>query len=227
MRRFNVNELLWTCTLVFIDCIIIYGIITGNIYNILSRRLVNFSYVAVICIAILAVVQIPKIFTVADRGGLKKSNSIFILAIGVMAVGISSQAKVYGTNNMISVVIMEEHHNHEEETIPDGTIDMSDEKFYCYLEQMQKSPDKYNGRKVKVSGQLRYQNNQYLITKSIMNCCAADVKVYGIILNGAEEEMLSDGKECTIYGEVKVIPVKFNNKNIKLPAIYVKEVQNK
>ena len=107
MRRFNVNELLWTCTLVFIDCIIIYGIITGNIYNILSRRLVNFSYVAVICIAILAVVQIPKIFTVADRGGLKKSNSIFILAIGVMAVGISSQAKVYGTNNMISVVIME------------------------------------------------------------------------------------------------------------------------
>ena len=227
MRRFNLNELLWTCTLVFIDCILVYGIMTGNIYNILSSRLVKFSYAAVACIAVLAIVQIPKIFTVSDRGGIKKSNIVFAAAIAIMAVGISSQAKVYGSNNVVSVVIIEEHHDHEEVAIPAGTIDMTDDKFYCYLEQMQKNPEKYSGRKIKVSGQIRFQNNQYLITKSVMNCCAADVKVYGIILNGAEEEMLSDGRECTIYGEVKVIPVKFNKKSIKLPAISVKEVQNK
>lgn len=226
MRRFNLNEFLWTCTLVLIDCILVYGIATGNIYNILSKRLVRFSYAAVVCIAVLAIAQIPKIFTVSDRGGVRKSNLIFLAAICIMAVGISSQAKVYGSNDVVNVVLMEENHNHEDEAIPAGTIDMSDDKFYCYLEQMQENPDKYIGRKIKATGQIRFQNNQYLITKSVMNCCAADVKVYGIILDIKDSININKNKECTIYGIIKTRNYKLNEKIIKIPIIQVDKVEN-
>lgn len=226
MRRFNLDEMIWMIILLLLDVMIIYAVITGNIYNLASEHVVKFSYVTIVLLSILVIFQTPRIFTVPGRQGVNKSSIIFVLALCVFFIGISKTTKFTSSANFVNLLISEENHeNHKEEEIPEGVINMTDKNFYCYLEQIQKQPHKYEGRNIKVSGEVRFQNGEYMITKSVMNCCAADAKVYGIILDVKTGTKITGGKSYTVTGRLKNRSIRFNKRNIALPVIEISSVQ--
>lgn len=219
MRRFNLNEFLWFIILSLFMMIIAYGIASGNIYNILTQRLVKFLWIAVVIIGLLILVQIPKIFTIPDRTGVKKSNAIFILALSIMFIGVM-QAPIVTLSKQVQVVVQDENHQHdEEEHIPDGVINVTDKNFYGYLEEIQKDLDKFENRDIYLKGRVIKQGEKYIITKNVMNCCAADAKTYGIFIDIRPTMNLEEGREYVIAGKLQKIEVKHNNKYIELPEI--------
>lgn len=217
MKRFNLNEFIWFFTLSLLMMIIVYSIISGNIYNILTERLVKVLWIAVVGIGALILVQIPKIFTIPDRGGLQKSNLIFILALFIMIIGVTQAPKVT-LSKQVEFVVTEENHQHDsQDRIPDGAINVTDKNFYEYLEELQKDLDKFIDRDVTISGRIIKNNGRYLIIKNVMNCCAADAKTYGIFIDIKSD--IQVGKEYSVTGKVQKTAIKYRNKEFELPII--------
>lgn len=240
MKKFNMNEFIWFLILVALTLSIGIMIYTGKIYMLIHPKMKIYLIIGTAILLLLSITQLPKIFTIPDRVGVKKGNLIFLFAF-IMII-ISTNINVNSTYLEFKGVNLfpyfddhdiKEKHDHGT-AIPSGTIKLKEENFYCYLEDIQKDIYKYEGRDIEVEGMVYkskdIKSNQFIITRLVMNCCAADSQYIGVICdyNGASL------KECTwvrvigkithsnisdIRGKAKVLPLVTVDKveNIKQP----------
>ncbi|SHK48920.1 putative membrane protein [Clostridium cavendishii DSM 21758] len=196
MKKFNLNELIWFLVLLTLSLYIFFMIYTGKIYILIHPKMKVYLIIGFIILFIFTIMQFPKIFTIPDRGGLKKNNLIFIFAVAMLMIAgninVSSTYLEFKGVNLFPYYDdheVKEKHNHET-SIPSGIIELKDENFYCYLEDIQKNIDDYIGREVQVEGMVyakkNMNNNSFIVTRLVMNCCAADSQYIGVT--------------CTYYG---------------------------
>jgi putative membrane protein len=189
---------------------------------------------AIVVLLVIAFIQFFKIFTVPDRGGLRKDYLIFIVAI--LAIGLATN-KDMGTEgiNLKGIklstrsywdVTGDNHHHFDK--IPNGVIELIGENYYCYLEDIEKNMDKFKGRKVITEG-LVYKNNnmnknEFIIARSVMSCCAADSQIIGIKIV-CELDKAYDGQWVQIKGTLNSTTVYEGNKLIEVPVIKADSIE--
>lgn len=235
MKKFNMNEFIWFLILVALTLSIGIMLYTGKIYMMIHPKMKIYLIIGTVILFFLSITELPKIFTVPDRSGVKKGNLIFVFAfIMIIIAGNINVNSTYLDFKGVNLFPyfddhdIKEKHDHETE-IPSGNIKLKEETFYCYLEDIQKEIHKYEGRDIEVEGMV-YKNkdiksNQFIITRLVMNCCAADSQYIGVICdyNG---DSLKEGAWVRVIGKMthsNISDIRGNNKIV--PLITVNKIE--
>lgn len=233
MKRFNLNEFIWFLILIGLDTMLLYLIKTGRLSNFIHPKMHKYIYFAIALLLLMIFVQAFKIFTIPDRGGVKKDYAVFMFAI--LALTLSATWKFAISEVSLRDVRLTtrsyweetgDQHTHEN-FIPNGEIDMSGENFYCYLEDIEKNLKFYKGRNIKVKGILLNNNamneREYVIARMVMSCCAADSQAFGIKCIIDKQIDLED-RWVEVKGVIDIGQI-VENKKIKLiPVIRVNSI---
>lgn len=224
MRRFNLNQCLWVIMLVSIFCVILYGLFTGNINNLFTKRTVMLMYPSELVLLIIIIIESTKIFSIPDRDGLKYRNIIFTVSVILLTfgIGIVKSDMVYKD---IKIIIDKEddfdNHEDEEEVPSNGKIDMNKDNYYSYLEEMQKNISSYIGREVSLSGRVMNIDGKYMVVNTVMTCCKADEETYGILLDINDKDNIKINENYIIEGSLSSKDVIYNKKQVSIPVINV------
>ena len=236
MKRFNINELLWFLILFSLSLVLGSMLYTEKVYILIHPKMKIYLMIAEFILCMFTLIQFPKIFTIPDRGGVRKNYIIFVFAIFMVVlaskVNISTTYLEFKGVNLLPYSDnqgLKDKHNHENE-IPPGVIELKGENFYCYLEDLQKNINNYTGRSVEVEGMIYRKKdlgkNQFVVTRLVMNCCAADSQYVGVICQYGGIN-IGEAQWVKIYGEIDKIKVKdMNGKERELPLVKIRKLES-
>lgn len=237
MKRFNINEFIWFFILLLFTLYIYFLISTGKITLFLHPKMIKYAAFSFVIFGELTVVQFFKIFTVATRTKFKKGYLMFFsaLVIGIFIApgGLTSDIQdkrgvaVVSSSNIENV---SEHSHSKGQLIEDDTIIFNEENYIHYLEDLGSHIDKHIGKKIKITGFVLREKNlnkdEFLISRMLINCCAADSEIIGVVARWDKGETLKKDDWITVEGKVSMKQEKDKNNRIikKYPVVIVEKI---
>lgn len=245
MRRFNFDEFLCVLVFILLDIAICYLAFTGKIEFYIGKKMIKYAYITIVMLSIFAFFQFQNIFTFQRNSNLKLKLLPIILAIILGVISINNQ-KTFKHNELNkefkesnrSSVDKNSLYEHEvdyskimEDNINEETL-IVNEHNPMVLEDVRINPQKYIGRKLKISGfvckESYLKENQFIIGRIVMNCCAADSKVVGIIGQYDKNYDLNENEEVIVKGTIGGSTIKDdNNISHKIPIIIIEKLEKK
>jgi putative membrane protein len=244
MRRFNLDEFLCFVVFVLLDIWIFYLAYTGKIDFYIGKKMLKYIYITVVMLSIIAFFQIQKIFTLQRNSKLKLKLLPIILTIilGIISINKQETFKHNQLNNEIkesnlSNIDMKYLYEHEidydiiQEQNNKKEILIINEDNPMLLEDIRVNSKKYIGRKLEIHGFICKENylnkNQFIIGRLVMNCCAADSRVIGIVGEYDKVNNIYENEKIIANGNIGITTIKDNN-NVthKIPVLIIENLKN-
>lgn len=202
MKRFNINELIWFIILLFLTCLWTYLLLSGDIFDLVSTRMIKYSYFALIIFIILTLFQISKIITFPTRNDMS-SKFIPLIFTFFMAVAYIALNSTY--TNSVSILLTEEEvdFNYTGSYISIDSLGSSQSNYNIIKEL--NSDSIYIGKVISIVGYVNknenntqsnaqnnysenksYKNNKlpkdsFLISRDEISCCLQDLSTISIL----------------------------------------------
>lgn len=237
MKRFNISEFIWFIILLVFTLYIYYLLITGRITLFVHPKLAKYSAFSLVILGELSVFQFFKIFTVKTRVSFKNGYIYFILVIivGIFIApgGLNSEI---GDKKGITLVTSHsienigKHTHTKEELIIGNTIVFNDKYYMHYLEELSEDLDKHIGKKIIISGYVtkssKLGKDEFILTRLLINCCAADSQVLGISCRNASGTYIEKDSWIRVEGMVSYKENRDSSNKLlgKLPLIVVDKI---
>jgi putative membrane protein len=213
MKRFNINEFIWFLILTLFTLYIYFLISSGKITLFLHPKMIKYAAFSFVIFGELAVVQFFKIFTVTTRVRFKKGYVLFfitlIVGIFIAPGGLTSEISNKKGVTLVSSSSIEniaEHSHGEKQRIEGSEIIFNEKNYIHFLEDLGNNLDKHIGKRIKITGFVLKQEdmarNEFIITRMLISCCAADSQVLGIVVRCDKAETLSKDEWVTVEGIV-------------------------
>ncbi len=84
------------------------------------------------------------------------------------------------------------------------TVDILPEHFGIWYIDALRSPSRYDGKKIRVTGEVRRGEGLCRVGRLSMVCCAEDMTFYGAVCRGAEADKWQEGDWVTAAGTVRI-----------------------
>lgn len=255
MKRFNFDELLWFIVLILIDISISYLIFTGKIEFYVGKKMIKYAYITIIMISIISIFQLTNVFTCKGNTNSKAKLLPITLALilGIISINtqqtfrhveLNNELRDSNTNHidMQSLYEYESNFNvieNKNDINLNDDIDVTNNKQgilkisednSMVLEDIRINPKKYMGKSLEVDGFVckeSYLNeNQFIIGKLVMTCCAADSKIVGIIGEYNKVYDLDENEKIKVRGRISSSKIKDeNNVSHTVPVIVIEELE--
>lgn len=242
MGRFNFDEFLCFIIFILLDISIIYLTITGKIDFYVGKKMIKYIYITIVMLSIIVFFQIQNIFTFKRNSNLKiKLLPItFTIILGVISINNQETFKHNELSNEFKASNMDikylyEHEidfsENQQENNKKETLKIDDNNPMI-LDEIRINPEKYIGRNIEIHGFVckeKYLNkNQFIIGKLIVNCCAADSKIIGIVGEYEKADYLYENEKIIAKGRIGISTIIDNNKvKHKIPAIIIENLEEK
>lgn len=192
MKRFNLNEFIWFVVLLSFTLYTYYLLSTGKVLLFVHPEMVKYSALSFIFLGELTVFQFFKIFTIKTRISYKKGYLLFFITLimGVFIAPNGLNADIWEKKGVTlvssgSIENIGKHSHEEKEKIQGDVINFNAYNYLHYLEEISENIEKHKGKRVVISGFIlkdnSYAKNEFLLTRVLMNCCAADSQAIGIL----------------------------------------------
>lgn len=182
-------------------------IVTGEIYDYVHPRIITFVYLAIAGLIFMIIGLIRKIKLAVKSKVQIKNYIVLILALSLIVYmegskvnsNISSESYPIAsesinstnsdndfntTNNKSLQNINTGSSNNVKLEEVDGVIIIERDNYVSSLDEIMNNPEKYNGRKVEISGFVYKDSsagsNEFILARYMMVCCAADLQIAGI-----------------------------------------------
>lgn len=232
MKKFNFDEFVWFITLILMAAALSYMIQTGKIQFYIGNKMVKYIYFAIFMISVIAVFQIKNIFTPKNSLNLKVNYIPILLALIIGAVSVKSQDSFRHRqlNNMLINEYTEDHeisnNKHKSEKKEYGQFIKVNDDNVNVLEDIQDNPEQFIGKEIEIYGfackEGYLKNNQIVIGRIIMTCCAADSKIVGILVEDKDVVNINENEWITVRGIISYTTI-IDDQGIthKVPAIMI------
>lgn len=214
MRRINKSNTVWFILLLGISFYLFILLITGNITRFIHPRMTMYIYFALGTLMIMAAFQAACIFE-AGGGRIKKGYAVFLLPLvcgmllhpGSLEEDISKNKGVVISPSQIDLVYKDS--TYVDGAVRDGIITLTENNFTKVLYSIWSNPEKYVGRRISLEGfiyrEKAMSGNQLIISRMIINCCAADTVVVGIAAEYGGKEKLQENEWISVIGTISMI----------------------
>lgn len=214
MKRFNINEFIWFIVLAMFTFFSYHLISTGQIFKFIHPHLLKYTMVSFVIFGVLAAFQLFNVFKVKTRAKPKKGFLLFfiVIAVGFISApkGLTPEIKnkkgvILVTSNNIENI--GRHIHGREETIEGDTIVFNARNYVHYLEDLSSNIESHKGKKVYISGFIHKEDklleDEFILSRLLMNCCAADAQVLGVMCQYEGAKNLEDNIWVNIEGEIR------------------------
>jgi putative membrane protein len=237
MKRFNINEFIWFLILALFALYIYLIIASGKITLFLHPKMVKYAAFSFVVFGELAVVQLFKVFTVKTRVRFRKGYLLFfitlIVGIFIAPGGLTSDIRDKKGVTLVSSSNIEniaEHSHSKKQVIEGDTIIFNESNYIHYLEDLSSHIDEHLGKKIKITGFVlkedKLEKNEFLISRMMMNCCAADSQILGVVGRWDKTAGLKKDDWITVEGKVGYKEEKDRNGKVikKFPVVLVEKL---
>jgi putative membrane protein len=239
MKRFNINEFIWFFILTLFTLYIYFLISSGKITLFLHPKMIKYAAFSFVIFGELAVVQFFKIFTVATRVRFKKGYVLFfitlIIGIFIAPGGLTSEISNKKGVTLVSSSNIEniaEHSHSKKQVIEGDNIIFNETNYIHYLEDLSSHIDEHVGKNIKLTGFVLKEKNlgksEFLISRMMMNCCAADSQILGVVGTWDKVDTLEKDDWIVVEGKVSFKEEKDKNNKVikKYPVVIVEKLRN-
>lgn len=210
-----------------------YLISTGKIYVFINPKMVKYTFFCALGFIGIALSQIRKVFMISRNSKFKLGYILFILplVVGFTTKGFdSSIAYTKGVTLTGETKISTNPTNYSATTeigknfIEAGVVVFKDSNFYKILNDMNYNMKYYKGKNVEIIGVVykdkSFKDNEFVISRMMMSCCAADAQIVGLMSSYDNARDLGSGEWIKIEG---TIDITMYNKE-EMPIIIVKKL---
>jgi putative membrane protein len=248
LRRFNFDELLWFIVLILIDLSISYLIFTGKIEFYVGKKMIKYAYITIIMISLISIVQIANVFTTKGSTNIKAKLIPIIIALILGVISINTQQTFRhvelnnelrdSKTNHIDMKSLYEYESNLGESKNNINITNHEQEILkisednpMVLEDIRTNPKKYIGKTLEIDGFVckeSYLNeNQFIVGRLVMTCCAADSKIVGIIGEYNKAYNLVENEKVKVRGVISTSKIMdANNISHTVPVIVIEELED-
>jgi putative membrane protein len=236
MRRFNTEEFIKFIIFAAFTAFLYYLLKTGRINNFIHPKMLTYIKLTIVGLSILALFQLTKIFTVMTRNKFRISHLILFstILIGFMAAPNSLNSAIAENKG---VTLTNSNSNspssqHIKENIINNTILFNDDNYYEILFDVADKVDQYNGKKIIISGfvykEEGFKQNEFVIARMMMSCCAADSQVIGLMCKWDKAPQLNKDQWVSIEGKIEstVYRNADMDKDDVMPVVVIEKIDN-
>ncbi|MEG0353931.1 MAG: TIGR03943 family protein [Cellulosilyticaceae bacterium] len=226
MKKINLNEVVWLGILTGFGSFIYYLFTTGRINDYIHPRMQGYVLMAMVVFGVLALVQIEQIFNAKRSGEIRWGNFVFIIPL-LLAIAIDpTEIGVQALSN--KGLVMDNHYHKEEVDI--NNHNTSDAKAFKYIaENLAEQLESMEGKEVKLTGFVYKGNecteNEFILARLIMSCCAADSWIQGIRCEWDNAGELRENQWVQIKAKVKYIE-SYNKETKEIGHLPVLKIQS-
>ncbi|WP_454054182.1 TIGR03943 family putative permease subunit [Clostridium sp. Marseille-Q7071] len=230
MKKFNLNEVIWFLILLSFSLSLSNLIYTKRIFSFIHPNMVKYMYFVLASLIILDLFQFKKIFTIEKREKIKYSYILFvILLISIPLVKTdtinSSMANLKGYKYFKSNNSEYSSFNSLQNIDLKEKIEIDEKNFMKTFEEIVNNLDYYEGKKIVVEGfvykNTSFENQQFLLSRPVMNCCAADAEIYGILCEYDKADKLQKDSWVRVEATIHNIISKYDREVFNSPLLKV------
>lgn len=226
MKKINLNELIWFGILAGFGSFIYYLFTTARINAYIHPKMHSYVLMAMIIFGILAVVQVGQIFNTRRSGEIRWGNFIFIIPLLLVVAIDPTEIGVQALNN--KGIVIDNHYHKEEIDINDHNTSDA-QKFKYMAEHLAEQSDIMEGKEIKLTGFVYKGNgckeNEFILSRLIMSCCAADSWIQGIRCEWEDTDGLAENQWVEIKAKVKYIP-NYNKETEEIETLPILKIQS-
>lgn len=200
MKKINFDTLFKIILLLMFSIYYIIIIFTNKITNYVHPRIIPVASLAAILMAVTAFLQVPSLFSIT-RKKLRLSNYILFIIPILFIISFQDSNNISSTYNSATEKSSNENSSSNEVStnkigldinnintsklnIQNNTIKVTPQNFVFTLDEILNNPDKYYGCNIEITGFVYRDNNskqnEFIICRYMMVCCAADMQLAGI-----------------------------------------------
>lgn len=232
MKRFNINEFFWFIVLLSFTIYIYYLLNSGKILLFVHPEMVKYGALSLVVFGELTVYQVFKIFTIKTRTSFRMGYLMFFitLLIGIFLAPKGMNSDIWDKKGVTlvssgSIENIGKHFHEEKEKIKDDPIIFNTTNYLHYLEEISGHLNEHMGKKVIISGFVlkneSYEKDEFLLTRVLMNCCAADSQAIGILCRTGNSINLHKDDWVRVEGTISIK----NENGIKAPIIKISKIE--
>lgn len=185
----KIEKIIWTTILALLFLIITILNFTGKIYYFLHPRLFIYSVFASIMLLILFLFEVYKMFREKHHHHEKikilpyMMFMVFIVVAGLYQFENASSNIAKNKDANYSFSIMKRNGK-----IEDGVIDVNNSNYLDVLDELHRNLDNYIDREIVIDGFVfrdkSFTQNQFVVARMLVTCCAADAQIVGLLVDG-------------------------------------------
>lgn len=218
MKRFNINEFIWFIILLAFTYYTYDLIYTNNIYKFIHPKMIKYTFFSLVVFFVLTIFQIKSIFTINHTRRIKLGYIIFIIPL---VLGFTIEPKEIDSNvaakkglilnKKIDKKAFKAQINKESiqnvDIIEENRIEFTDENFSYMLDDVCTNIEDYKGKKIIISGfvfkENSFKENEFVVSRMLMSCCAADTQLVGLLSKWDEAKNLSNDQWIKVVGTIE------------------------
>lgn len=222
------RAILWIISLSLYEILFSYLIISNKIIMFLHPKMKGFVYFSIIIVFFLILVEIRKLFLKRKNVTLDITVILFIIPLLASSLYIyKSEAKPKDKPVLIDMTKKDNKEVSEKQKSEDELAHL----FKQTVENLNENLDANVGRQIELVGFIYVDEtmgiDEFLITRLLMNCCAADAIHYGILSNYKDIFDFTAGDWVKVTGVIEKVEKyhKFRKKNMVVPYLRVKKIE--
>jgi putative membrane protein len=242
--KLNKSELKWFIILIGFTWYTYNLISTGKIYFFLNPKMIKYVHFSFIIFLILCIFQIRRLFISAKNNRRDISFYLFILplflGIFVNPQGLNTEiaskrgAITIGQNiSTTAEPVLESQSTNAKSTIqnePTNALIINGKNFTHITDDLTyNNPNKYKGKEVVITGFVyrdnSYSKNQFLISRLMMVCCAADTEVTGILCDWNKASIQKSNTWVKVTGKIDLENLTIDGEKSITPVIRIQNVE--
>jgi len=236
MRKFNTEEFVKFIIFIAFNALLCYLMKTGKINNYINPKMFIYIRITIVAIFILALFQLTKIFTVMTRNKFRVRHLMFfvVILIGFTAVPNSLNAEI-ADNKGVTITNSNNNSSTNENIKEDITGDIilfDDHNYYENIFKLEGKVQQYIGKKVIIRGfvykEENFKENEFVVSRMLMSCCAADAQVIGLMCRWDNASQLNKEQWISVEGTLESTKYGSDDKDEGdiMPIIVVQKIEN-
>ncbi len=238
MKKFNINDWLWFVVLVLFMMAIADLLITGRILFFLHPRMVKFAYLSLLIFAVLSFHEGHRLFTTSRTSSkpFKWGILLYILPIILLlmrpefmdAETLQNKAVQIGQQEVLSETkIPVEIPTTEVAVMPKVVED----GFVKVVSTIQNDLSGHLGKQVELKGfvyrQENFKENEFVVSRLAITCCAADAAVIGLLSRYEGEHEIKPDEWVSVKGIITETVIKDEESGFefKTPLLIIDELE--
>lgn len=234
MKRFNTNEFLNFITFLLLS-IFLYNLnATDKIKLFIAPRIIIYLNIFRVMLVILTVYKLKKSFTTISNRPCSKIIILFIFTIlvglGAAHAGIDTtlvdNKGVKAVNklaNSAGLMTQEER----QRKLP---LNVTEDNFVNTLSDVFQHVNDYSGRSITISGFVHKQeglnDNEFIISRLYMSCCAADAQIIGPIGRLRDSAEIKEGQWIKVQGKISSKSQATDGQLTTTPVVVIDSIEN-
>jgi putative membrane protein len=234
-----------------------YLLATGKVNSFISPKMVKYIIFSLGVFIVLTLYQGNKIFSPKTNRPVSKSHMILVLTlfIGFTAAegglnlsiitnkGVNlpnyvknDKLKVPSSNNSKDEIVKDdfdiEEHQNNASIEKDGVVVIEDANFYKAVNELGTNLNKYKGKRININGfvlrKKEFKEDEFVIARMSMDCCAADAQVIGIMAKLDRAFEFKKDAWVSVEGIIEEVEYRdtVTNTDLILPIIKVSKIEN-